>query len=404
MIQIAPSTGPFQLHWSLHPLSYIAYRTHGPVEIDGDIEKAAWQAVPWSAPFRDITGSDSTIILKEKDANGTQTTVYKPALTQFKALYDDRYLYIAALLDPSPDFATVAHFTQHNSPIYQQDSDFEVFVDANDSTRDYKELEINAINTVWNLMLDKPYRNGGHEHSGRVAQEGEEDYYEVQDQTTATKIVSGRVNDEKIGAQWTVELKWSFRDLLKTSTKKERLKKERLVTTSSPPRPGSFYRINFSRVELQGQVNWTWQKQVIWQPLSRTFAGIVDMHLPDAWGYLVFGGDLQEKLQQQHSFRDALWPAKLAAMNVYYALEWYFQQHGEYTSQLEVLPIHADIVMVDGLEAYIQVLPCNEVQDGDPRPHYVVKVTMIETGSVVMVRDDRKMEVVDKAAYETAVK
>ena len=42
------------------------------------------------------------------------------------------------------------------------DNDFEVFVDPDGSTHNYKEFEINARNTTWSLMLNKPYIDSGH--------------------------------------------------------------------------------------------------------------------------------------------------------------------------------------------------------------------------------------------------
>ena len=62
-----------------------------------------------------------------------------------KMLWDDNYLYIGALLES--DRQTTATFTERNSPIYQKDSDFEVFIDASGECHWYKELEINAINS-----------------------------------------------------------------------------------------------------------------------------------------------------------------------------------------------------------------------------------------------------------------
>jgi hypothetical protein len=38
-----------------------------------------------------------------------------------------------------------------------KDNDFEVFVDTDGSTHMYKELEVNAINTTWDLELSKVY-------------------------------------------------------------------------------------------------------------------------------------------------------------------------------------------------------------------------------------------------------
>ena len=151
-------TSPFKPHWDLYPRTYIAHKTSFPLidHMDGDLNKDVWSDVPWSEYFDDIRG--------EVDAPDD----YRPKcgeLTRFKAIWDDTHLYIGAILHS--DFETQAHFTERNSPIYQKDSDFEVFVDPLGTCHYYKELEVNAINTVWNLMLDRPYADGGIEHSGR---------------------------------------------------------------------------------------------------------------------------------------------------------------------------------------------------------------------------------------------
>ncbi len=41
------------------------------------------------------------------------------------------------------------------------DNDFEVFIDPDGDTHAYYELEVNALGTPWDLMLIKPYRDGG---------------------------------------------------------------------------------------------------------------------------------------------------------------------------------------------------------------------------------------------------
>ena len=95
----------------------------------------------------------------------------RPVPTRVKLLWDDDYLYIRALI--TSNMTVEAHFTKENSPIFQKDSDFECFLDPVGSNWNYKEWEGNALNTVWNLMLDRPYSDGGSEHSGRVAKPGE---------------------------------------------------------------------------------------------------------------------------------------------------------------------------------------------------------------------------------------
>lgn len=312
------SGNPLDPHWALYPRTYSVPRAPYTFPIDGDLTKDVWTSTTtWSEPFRDITGTDSDNV----------------ALTQFKALWDDDYLYIGALLHPSPDFNTQAHFTQRNSPIYQQDSDFEVFLDVLGCNHNYKELEINALNTVWNLLLDKPYRDGGAEHSGRIAKPGEANYYDVTKQRSAVRILRGRLNDPNgQGALWSVELALSFADVM-----------ARYAVPVMKPTVGTLWRINFSRVELQGQINWTWQKQVIWDAELKRHIGKVDMHLPDAWGYLLFVSDATKKTNEQ-SERDLLWPARLTTMNVYYALHHYKDQHGCYTDNLAELSVDEQLV------------------------------------------------------------
>jgi hypothetical protein len=336
-------TDPYSAHWALYPRSYTVQRAppgYSVDNVDGDLNKSVWKNVPSSDAFGDIQGS--------RDApNPPKHTL---ALTQFKALYDDTHLYIAAMLHPSQEFATQAHFTQRNSPIFQLDSDFEVFIDVHGGTNhNYKELEVNALNTVWNLRLDKPYSDQGHEHSGRIAQPGDDDYYEVYQQKTAVCVLDGKLNNDvdNVGALWSVEMALAYSDLYNNSNKKPT--PYPLPPRPGPPTAGDFWRINFSRVELKGEVNWTWQPQIVWDAAAQDYKGKIDMHLPDAWGYFVFadapdsdnhGGDVTTPRGggADDLPRDASWPLRLAAMNVYYAQRAYRERHGKYAccvAQLE---------------------------------------------------------------------
>lgn len=340
-------------HWEYYPQTYVAYRVSEPVVIDGDLTKPVWEKAPWSTPFGDIQGDDAP------------SDAYAPAWTQFKALYDDTYLYIGALLHPSPDFPTQAHYTERNSPIYQRDSDFEVFLDATLSNCFYKEFEVNALNTVWNLMLDKPYRDGGREHSGRQHVPGDDDYYEVHDQTSATRILQGKLNQD--GVLWSVEVRMAYTDLLAHTGR-----------FPEPPVVGDLWRLNLSRVELKGQVNWTWQPQVVWN--GTRFGGVVDIHLPDAWGYLAFGT----------AHQDPLWPARLTAMHIYYAQHCYKEEMGKFASSTEELRPWTDETIVKPFKDDIRIEIPSE--DGILLDSFRVYVSMDE--STVLVRDDRWMQIV----------
>ena len=85
-----------------------------------------------------------------------------------KVRYDADYLYIGAKYFQSLTWATIKG---HNDLLTAGEApfgndDFEVFLDAPGCYHGYKELEMKAFNTVWNLMLDKTYNDGGSEHGG----------------------------------------------------------------------------------------------------------------------------------------------------------------------------------------------------------------------------------------------
>lgn len=420
----------YEPHYRWYPRSYLVQRISPNVtmHIDGDIlHKPVWQSTPWSEAFGDIativnpsTSTSDWASSASAWASSHASTTYTSRImteteipvTQFKALYDDTHLYVAAILHPAQDMATEAHFTQRNAPIYQRDSDFEIFIDPSfdvDSVslvaattttttshssvsggkliswnHNYKELEINALNTVWNLLLDKPYRDGGREHSGRVAPDNPQspDYYEVYHQSTATSIVYGAVNVPGKGALWTVEMALAYSDIYAKSsssmqspvplpstetastripslsqTQNNRMTQKSLI--HSPLPPGTFWRVNFSRVEQRGSINWTWQPQIRWDPDQEQFRGFVDMHLPDAWGYLVFGDDITTegnnssgKLTGNNDpdrtgesfFRDPLWPAKFTASCLYYAQHHHKERYGRFTDQVTDLRVPSEII------------------------------------------------------------
>lgn len=362
----AIAADPFALHWSLYPKTYIAPSIpEGISAIDGDLTKQEWLKAPWSDDFDDIRGANDAPP-NERPSNACRTRV--------KMLWDDTYLYIGALLHS--DMTVEAHFTERNSPIFQKDSDFEVFCDPSSSCHDYKEYEVNAINTVWNLMLNRPYRDGGEEHSGRIAKPGDKNYYDVKHQKSATKILQGKVNnDEGKATVWSVEIAMAHSDLLA------------FVENISPPVVGTKWRINFSRVEKKGAINWTWQPQVAWNAASQKFMGFVDMHLPDAWGYLVFGGTSarNDTSSKDNGARDLSWPGRLAAMNIYYAQHEYISRTGSFATTMSQLTQLINQAIVAPFEIGIET-----EKNGS---EFVVTVKGNPDGSVVTVTDKRFIQV-----------
>ena len=255
MFQLAPvkRDGPvvkFEDYPRITPRGYVCHRAETAPVIDGKLDDAAWQASPWSEDFVDIEGDK------------------KPAprqRTRMKMMWDDKYLYIGAHLFEEHVWATL---TKHDSVIFH-DNDFEVFLDPDGDSHLYAELEINALNTTWDLLLPRPYKDGGKAI----------DAWEIPGLKTAVHI-DGTLNDPRdIDRGWTVEIAWPWKSLAEISY------------CDVPPRDGDQWRINFSRVEWQHEIvggkyqkvkgkveeNWVWSPQ-----------GVIDMHRPERWGIVQF--------------------------------------------------------------------------------------------------------------------
>ena len=175
------------------------------------------------------------------------------------------FFYIAAALEEPHVWATL---TEHDSVIFQ-DPDFEVFLDPDGDNHNYYEIEINALGTVWDLRLVKPYRDGGPALNE----------WHVPGLRKAVHV-GGTLNDPSdTDGGWTVELALPWADLAEYAGR------------PVPPEDGDQWRVNFSRVEWDVTVengayhkvpdtpehNWIWSPQ-----------GMVDMHRPERWGYVQF--------------------------------------------------------------------------------------------------------------------
>lgn len=264
------------------PRTYVCYRTEAPLTIDGRLDESSWQKAASTAPFEDISGK------------GFATPKYE---TTAKMLWDDDYLYVGAVLE-EPNI--VANLTQRDTIIYY-DNDFEVFIDPDSDGHNYFEIEVNARNVLFDLMLDKPYRVNG-------------DFFLQWDCPGIRSAVhcEGTLNNSNdTDKYWSVEmaiprqaLTLSFNNLLKA---------------------GNCWRINFSRVEWlkKPEENWVWSA-----------TGRIDMHMPERWGYLLFSGNnvgtLETEMDYPHN-RDVyrlMWA-------MYYAQQDYRNQHHAYMRKLE---------------------------------------------------------------------
>ena len=204
--------------------------------------------------------------------------------------------------------------TKHDSVIFH-DNDFEVFIDPDGDNHEYYEIEINALNTEWDLLLEKPYRDGG----------PAVDAWEIPGLKTATHV-NGKINDaEGLDESWTVELAFPWKVLGERAHR------------PAPPGDGDQWRVNFSRVEWEHRVvgkgyqkvpnkpeaNWVWSPQ-----------GAIDMHRPERWGYVQFS----KEAPGPADFRpDPSRPARDRLMAIYWAQKAYKDKHKAWADSLEAL-------------------------------------------------------------------
>lgn len=232
--------------------SYIAYQTETSIQIDGKAEELSWENATWSAEFIDIEG----------DKNPT----YK---TRLKMLWDKKNLYFYAKMEEPHIWGTLK---QRDTVIFYN-NDFEIFIDPDGDTHNYYEFEMNALNTVWDLFIVKPYREPAPIINS----------WDIQGLQSAVHI-EGTLNDPRDrDKSWSVEIAIPW-DVLKEANTHKNLPE------------GEFWRINFSRVnwdfQLDGETysrkkdekgnflpeyNWVWSPQ-----------GVINMHEPERWGYVYF--------------------------------------------------------------------------------------------------------------------
>jgi len=308
------------------PKGYVSYRADTPIQVDGRLDDHAWKAAPWTDAFIDIQGDVRP----------------RPRFqTRAKMLWDDSYLYVGALIEEPHVWGTL---TRHDSVIFH-DNDFEIFIDPDGDNHEYYEIEINALNTVWDLFLKKPYRDGGPALND----------WEIPGLKSAVHV-DGTLNDPKdTDAAWSVELAIPWKALAEYAHR------------PAPPKDGDQWRINFSRVEWRHEINGGNDRKVpntpednwVWSP-----QGVIDMHRPERWGYVQFS----TAAPGHAAYRpDPAGPLRDHLMQIYYAQKAFFEKNKHWTGSLGDLKLpdapglqqHTTRLQLtpEGYEAAISVSP-----------------------------------------------
>lgn len=232
---------------------YQCHYTNCSLKIDGIPDETAWSCAAWSADFVDIEGEKKSV----------------PRLqTRMKMLWDEQYLYIAAFLEEPHLWGSLSN---RDDTVYR-DNDFEVFIDPDGDGLNYYELEINALGTVFDLLLKKPYNKGGNADIP----------WDFDDLQTAVHLQGTLNNPSDTDTAWTIEMAIPWTAFSEDGKK--------------VPAVGDTWRMNFSRVQWELEIdnntyrkkkdstgknlpenNWVWSSQ-----------GVINMHVPGRWGFVEF--------------------------------------------------------------------------------------------------------------------
>jgi hypothetical protein len=290
------------------PLQYVAWKL-GPSEtitLDGKLNDPAWLSVPFTSDFVDIRGAGFPTPRKS---------------TRAKVRWDDSWLYVGALLHETEIWANQ---TQRNSVVFL-DNDFEVFVCPDGSNHFYKEFEMNAANTIWSLVLNQPYLNGGSPVNTLWP-------------IRSAVFVDGVLNVPSPATRfWSVEIAFPFQQYVINTT------------ASAPPKPNDVWRINFSRVEWTVRVvngryekvpnknedNWVWSPQ-----------HAINMHLPERYGFVTLAAGSRSQTVPD-PVKATHWNVRYALAEAYYALTAFASVNGYYTTNVSEL-FQVPSVLLDG--------------------------------------------------------
>jgi len=321
---IGTAQTPFQgkEHLFTQPHSYIIYQSADVLTMDGHPHEASWQNVTWSQYFIDIEGN---------------TKPKPPVNTRFKMLWDKHNLYVFAELEEPHIWGTL----KTRDEIVYNDNDFEIFIDPDGDTHQYFEIEVNVLNTIFDLYMDKPYRNRG------IA----DIKWDAAGLQSGIAIEGTLNNPDETDKKWMVEMAIPF-----TSLRKDK---------STPvPENNTVWRMNFSRVQWDSEiVNNQYQRKrdannkllpennYVW-----TEQGVINMHFPERWGYVVFSkqpaGSTSTSAIYAIPFSEN---AKQYLWLVYYKQKDFFAEHKRYASGLTQLGFPSDVVQIENQSCKISM-------------------------------------------------
>ena len=275
--------------------TYAAYQCEQDceIEIDGLLNESSWLRQEWISDFGDIINRQNNAPFYE---------------TKAKIKWDENYIYFGIEVYDSNIWATIK---TRDSVLFLENI-VEIFLDPNGDTHNYYEIEINALGTLWDLMMTKPYRDGGRGISS----------WEAKGMKLAIAIDGTLNNGNDTDQKWGIELAIPISEI-QSDIKLTRGSHMRMTLTRVQ------WPISFKDGRYQTETStpyyWTWAPQK-----EMTF------HEPENWGYLYFiGGNDRLDMFLKNDAKTEY--TKYILREVYYSQHSFKKKNGYFTNKRDQL-------------------------------------------------------------------
>ncbi len=223
---------------------YIVKKTSSEITIDGNLDETDWQNSALTELF--ITHQF-----------GLETNLK----TQSKILWDDNFLYIAFICEDPDVWGT---FENRDDYLWNGEV-VEILCDPDDDALNYFEVQVNPLETILDLYLDKAYSAGGSANIGWNL-----------DSIKVAVSVNGTLNNlDSLDENWICEVALPFQELSFLAP-----------SQNFPPQNGDEWRILLTRYDY-GR---TGDKYVELSAWNQT--GSSSFHVPEKFGRIFFSEDI----------------------------------------------------------------------------------------------------------------
>lgn len=240
---------------------YVVKKTTSRSNIDGQLTEPDWEAAALTEKF-----------IIYWDGSVTNLT------TQAKLLWDDQFLYIGFICEDPDVWATF----DHRDDLLWNEEVIEILCDPDGDGINYFEVQVNPLGTILDLLLNKPYFQGGRA-----------DLTWNLDSLKAAVWIDGTVNNlNDTDQKWVCEVALPFKELAFMAP-----------LLNFPPKDGDQWRILLTRYDYERTADQTVEVSSWNQTDSRGF------HVPAKFGRIIFS---DEYIVSVHSYDNQLYkPTRL---------------------------------------------------------------------------------------------